>query len=88
MGVFQEFCDYNNKDNKEDINLSTCEENFDYLCPFSESQDNKNESNFKNKAKYFDEKDIKNKIMKSNTLNKKQTDLTTNITYNINFTCI
>jgi len=89
MGVFQEFCDYNNKDNGEDINLSTCEENFDYLCPFSESQDNKNESNFNNRSKAFDEKDntnqnLKNKIMKSNTLNKKQTDLTTNITYNIN----
>ena len=89
MGVFQEFCDCSNKDNGEDINLSTCEENFDYLCPFSESPDNKNESNFNNRVKTFDEKDnknknLENKIMKSKTLTKKQNDLTTNITYNIN----
>lgn len=89
MGVFSDFCDCNNKANREEINLSTCKENFDYLCPFSDSSPEKKESNFNFHAKTFDENNKKNhnldnKVIKSNTLIKKQTDLTTNITYNIN----
>ena len=89
MGVLSDFCDCRNTVNPEDINLSTCEENYDYLCPFSDSSSNKKEPNFNFQSNILDENNNKNhnlgnKITKSNTLNKKQTDLTTNIIYNIN----
>ena len=89
MGVLSDFCNCRNKANQEEINLSTCEENFDYLCPFSDSSSDKKEPNFNFHANTLNENNNKkhnlgNEVIKSNTLGKKQTDLTTNITYNIN----